>query len=289
MERQRHRDEDETVLSLALREVTPLGAGGGGCSTLFYARLWQTHLSVWAGAACGVHRLVADISAEADPDNGIDVYSSYNCGSACQPVGWNTVGGTSLASPIIAAMFALAGGAHGVNYPALTLYGHLGSSSLYDVTSGGNGWCGGEGAAACGDHNLTKVGILDCDYPKTGRTPSVGDRACDALPGYDGPTGVGTPNGLGAFAPTGPTALISGPTSVVHGATNAWTASTTDPYPGGAVTSYSWNWGDGTTPTVTTSGSASHHYATAGTRTITLTATDNYGQHGSTTHVVTVH
>jgi len=40
-------------------------------------------------------------------------------------------------------MFALAGGAHGVKYPVLNLYGHLGTSSLYDVTSGGNGYCDG--------------------------------------------------------------------------------------------------------------------------------------------------
>jgi hypothetical protein len=133
------------------------------------------------------------------------------------------VGGTSLASPVIAAMWALAGGAHGVAYPASTLYGHLGSSSLYDVTSGGNGFCGGAGAAQCGNPNqLTfngaALGVLDCDYPATGNTPSVGDLACDASAGYDGPTGVGTPIGFGAFMPTTPTATIRAPASVTHGA-----------------------------------------------------------------------
>jgi hypothetical protein len=266
----------------------PLGAGGGGCSTLITAQGWQSHVSDWANTACGTHRLVADISADADYLTGFDVYHSYNCGDDCSPLGWETIGGTSLASPIIAAMYALAGGSHGVNYPALTLYGHLGSTSLYDVTSGGNGYCGGEGAAACGDPNTLGSGILDCDYPATGSTPSAGDGACDALAGYDGPSGVGTPNGLGAFAQTGPTAKISGPASVASGTTNTWTAKVTDPFPGGKVKKYSWNWGDGTAATATTKGSASHDYAAGGAYTITLTVTDSYGQTGTATYAVTV-
>jgi hypothetical protein len=261
----------------------PLGATGGGCSTTVPAQGWQTNVSGWSGTVCGTHRLPADVSSDADYLTGFDTYNTTG-GS-----GWGTWGGTSFSSPTVAALFALAGGAHGVSYPALTLYGHLGSSSLYDVTVGGNGWCGGEGAAACGDPNTLGSGVLDCDYPATGTTPSVGDRACDAVVGYDGPTGVGTPKGLGAFAKTGPKATISGPSSVVHGTSNTWSATTTDPFPGGHVVTYSWNWGDGTTPTVTTTGSTTHTYATGGvTRTITLTVKDNYNQTGSTTKAVSV-
>ncbi|HXY43530.1 MAG TPA: S8 family serine peptidase [Acidimicrobiales bacterium] len=268
----------------------PLGASGGGCSTLVPAKSWQTRLSVWASTGCGSYRLVADIAADADPFTGFDIYDSYDCGSACEPVpDWATVGGTSLASPIIAALFALAGGSHGVAYPALTLYGHLGSSSLYDVTSGGNGYCDGEGAAECGDPNTLGDGVLDCDYPASGTNPSAGDRACDALPGYDGPSGVGTPNGLGAFARTGPTATVSGPKSLVHGKTGKWAAVAKDPFPGGVVTSYTWNWGDGSAPTVTTAATASHDFVKGGvTRTITLTLKDNYGQDGTATYSVKV-
>ena len=267
----------------------PLGAGGGGCSTRYSARGWQTHLSVWPSTACGTKRLVADISAVGDSLTGFDIYDSYDCGSPCGDAapGWVTVGGTSLSSPIIAAVYALAGGAHGVPYPALTLYGHPGGA--YDVTVGGNGWCNGEGAAQCGDPNLLGYGVVDCAYPATGTTPSAGDRACDALAGYDGPTGFGTPKGLTAFTKTGPTAKMSGPTSVTHGTSRTWSATTTDPFPGGSVTRYTWNWGDGTTPTVTTSGSASHTYATGGvTRTITLTVRDNYGVTGTATRSVAV-
>ncbi|HEV2371598.1 MAG TPA: PKD domain-containing protein [Streptosporangiaceae bacterium] len=264
----------------------PLGAGGGGCSTMFTAQGWQTHLSVWGGTGCGSNRLDADVSAVADYLTGFDIYDSYNCGSPCSPApGWLTIGGTSLSSPVIAATYALAGGAHGVPYPALTLYGHPGKA--YDVTTGGNGWCDGEGAAQCGNPNTLGNGIVDCAYTPSG-TIAPGDRACDALTGYDGPTGVGTPKGLTPFTQTGPSATISGPASVVHGASSTWTATATDPFPGGTVTSYTWNWGDGTT-TTTTTGSAAHTYTTGGvTRTITLTVTDNYAQTGTATYTVTV-
>ncbi|MGA2211038.1 MAG: hypothetical protein ABSH30_15535 [Acidimicrobiales bacterium] len=267
----------------------PLGATGGGCSSHVAAKGWQTHLSVWSATSCGSFRLVSDVSADADYLTGFDVYDTYNCGSACSPPGWNTIGGTSLASPIIAAMYALAGGAHGVAYPALTLYGHLGGTSLYDVTVGGNGFCGGEGAAACPDPNTSGDGILDCAYPATGSTPSAGDRTCDAATGYDGPTGVGTPKGLGAFIKVSPTAKIGGPTSVAVGTTNKWTVTVTDPFPGGFGQSFTWNWGDGSSNTVTSTGSATHKYTAGGkTEKITVSVTDNYGQTATATYTVKV-
>ena len=266
--------------------AAPLGAGGGGCSTLFSAQHWQTSLSVWGSTGCGSKRLVSDVSAVGDYLTGFDIYDSYNCGSACSPApGWLTVGGTSLSSPIIAASYALAGGAHGVPYPALTLYGH--PRTAYDVTTGGNGWCAGQGAAQCPDPNSLGYGTVDCAYTAAG-TPAVGDRACDALAGYDGPTGVGTPDGLAMFTKTGPSATISGPTSVPHGTSQTWKAAVADPFPGGTVASYTWNWGDGSRSTTTT-GTAGHTYATGSvTRTITLTVKDAYGVTGSATYTVKV-
>jgi hypothetical protein len=265
----------------------PLGATGGGCSLFITAPAWQPKLSDWAQTACGTKRLDADISAVADPYTGFDTYNTSDGGT-----GWETIGGTSLASPVIASMFALDGGGHGVANPALTLYGHLGTSSLYDVTSGGSGFCGGEGAASCGNWNHeafngVALGVLDCDFPATGSTPAAGDLACDAGPGYDGPSGVGTPNGLSVFAKTGPTATIAGPKSVTDGTTNTWTATVKDPFPGGTVSSYTWNWGDGTADTVTTTGSAKHDYTSGSSRTITLTVKDNYGMTGTATYTVT--
>ena len=267
--------------------AAPLGAGGGGCSTLFSAQHWQNSLGAWGSTGCGSKRLVSDVSAVADYLTGFDIYDSYNCGTACSPApGWLTVGGTSLSSPIIAASYGLAGGAHGVAYPALTLYGHQGNA--YDVTTGGNGWCAGEGAAQCPNPNSLGYGIVDCAYT-AGGTAAAGDRACDALAGYDGPTGVGSPDGITMFTKTGPSATLSGPTTVTHGTSHSWNAATADPFPGGTVTSYTWNWGDGTGSTTTTTGTAAHTYATGGvTRTITLTVTDTYGVTGTASYTVKV-
>ncbi len=263
-----------------------LGASGGGCSTLFTAEGWQTHLSDWASTGCGSNRLVSDVSADADYLTGFDIYDSYTCTSGCVPsAGWYTYGGTSLASPIIAATYALAGGAHSVPYPALTLYGHLGAA--YDVTTGGDGWCDGQSAAECPDPNLLGDGVVDCAYTSTGSV-AAGDLACDAGPGYDGPSGVGTPNGLTAFTATGPKGTVGGPTSIAEGTSGTWTVTATDPFPGGSVTSYTWNWGDGTTSTVTSTGSASHTYASTGTFTLKVTLKDNYGVSATKSYTVTV-
>jgi subtilase family serine protease len=166
-------------------EFKQYSATGGGCSTLFTAPSWQQNVPGWANTACGTKRLDNDIAAVADPYTGFDIYDSY-----AQP-GWETIGGTSLSSPLTSALYGLAGGSGGVSYPAATLYSHLGQPfSLYDVTEGGNGYCDGEAASPCGEPAINKkYGNIDC----------LGTTACDATTGFDGPSGVGAPKGLGAF------------------------------------------------------------------------------------------
>jgi hypothetical protein len=169
------------------------GGGGGGCSAAFTAPTWQQQLAEWSSVGCDSARAVADVSADADPETGVSVYDSTpepegTRGNPAPPE-WLKIGGTSVASPIIAAAFALAGGAHGVNYPAATLYAHVGSTTaLHDVTAGGNGQCDG----AYGSCSGALSSPLDCGPLYT---------ICHAGTGYDGPTGVGTPNGLSAFEP----------------------------------------------------------------------------------------
>jgi hypothetical protein len=177
---------------------TNQGAGGGGCSLSFSAKPWQLAVPDWSHVGCGSKRAVADVSADADPYTGVAVYDSVPTiqeeapGEFVNaPLQWWPIGGTSVASPIIASMFALADGAHNVEYPAQTLYSHLGSSLLHDVTTGGNGACDNSYLSCSG--SMEPLSPLDC-----------GSEAliCKAASGYDGPTGVGTPNGLGAFAPS---------------------------------------------------------------------------------------
>ncbi|MET8327335.1 carboxypeptidase regulatory-like domain-containing protein [Streptomyces sp. NPDC005181] len=119
------------------------------------------------------HRTVADVSAVADPVTGVAVYNTYG---STYGTGWGQYGGTSASAPIIAATYALGGSMLDGTYPNSYPYAHTGS--LNDVTSGANGAC-------------------DPTY------------LCTAGPGYDGPTGLGTPNGTAAFS-SGPAGTLSG-------------------------------------------------------------------------------
>jgi subtilase family serine protease len=143
---------------------TVWSGSGSGCSAYEPKPTWQHD------AGCSTHRTVADVAADADPNTGAAVYDStpyctflwFGCST-----GWYQVGGTSLASPIIAAVYALAGNGKNTNYGSYP-YTSAPVGSLYDVTSGSNGNCGGS-------------------------------YLCTAGTGYDGPTGLGSPNGIGGF------------------------------------------------------------------------------------------
>ncbi len=135
--------------------------------------------SAWSGggSGCGLYhsqpswqagvtnacagRMEADISAVADPNTGVAVYGPVNRKSS----GWMVFGGTSASAPLVGALFALRNGS--IN-AASSIYSH--TSNLHDVTSGSNG-------SSC-----------PVSY------------YCNAQAGYDGPTGLGTPNGLNAFS-----------------------------------------------------------------------------------------
>ena len=168
---------------------------GSGCSRYEPKPSWQ------ADPSCS-KRTVADVSADADPNTGAAVYDSV---SYSGQTGWFQVGGTSLASPLIAAVYALAGNPSGVVYGSAPYAASAGQ--LHDVTSGSNGSCG--------------------------------SYLCTAATGYDGPTGVGTPNGVGAFSTQAPTAP-GAPTNLTAAAGNgsvalSWTAPSST---GGASITY---------------------------------------------------
>jgi hypothetical protein len=169
------------------------GASGGGCSGRFGAPAWQLALPNWSAVGCGSTRAVADISADGDPYSGVAVYDSTESPSGEK--GWAAIGGTSVASPIIAAAFALAGGSQGVAYPAQLLYENLQQdpASLHDVVSGSNG--------ACSKKFKKNAGLSGCTSEEEAARSCAAQPICLAGSGYDGPSGVGTPNGLAAFQP----------------------------------------------------------------------------------------
>ena len=176
------------------------GAGGGGCSVELAAQPWQQSTSDWESVGCGQHRAVADVSADADPYTGIAMYDStaeceYEEGGTILKGHWCTIGGTSLASPLVASVFALAGGANGVEYPAQSLYENEieDPSTLHDIVSGSNG--------ACAELFNEEDGLSGCSELQEAANCSAKPAICRAREGYDGPTGVGTPNGITAFEP----------------------------------------------------------------------------------------
>lgn len=105
------------------------------------------------------NRMTADVSAVAA---GVLEWDTYENGGG----GWYLSYGTSDSTPIIASVYALAGNAGSVTSPASIPYAH--TTDFYDITKGSEGTC----------------------------TPAY---FCNAEPGYDGPTGIGTPDGDGGF------------------------------------------------------------------------------------------
>ncbi len=144
---------------------------GSGCSSLIAKPSWQTD------TGCS-KRMVVDVAAVADPATGVAYYDGA----------WRTVGGTSAASPIVAATFTLFNLTSDVSWP------YTNASRFFDVISGSNGNC-------------------------------ASTYECIARAGYDGPTGIGTPNGAAFPAPssgnggatTGDTAGGTGGASVSAG------------------------------------------------------------------------
>ncbi|MCW2947243.1 MAG: hypothetical protein JWR24_3960, partial [Actinoallomurus sp.] len=153
--------------------------GGTSLSRAANARGWNETAWNRGGSGCSAfsakpawqkdtgcpRRTIADVSAVADPGTGVAVYDTYGSG------GWLVVGGTSASAPIIAGAYALAGPPPPGGYTAAIPYAH--PSALNDIVSGSNGAC----------------------------SPAY---LCTAGPGYDGPTGLGTPNGVDAFRATAP-------------------------------------------------------------------------------------
>jgi subtilase family serine protease len=131
---------------------------GSGCSKYEAKPSWQ------ADAGCA-KRTVADVSAVADPNTGVAVYDTYGA------YGWMEFGGTSVSSPIIASVYALAGNASSINYGSFPYSAPKGD--LFDVIGGSNGSCGSS----------------------TSSTYYL----CTAVAGYDGPTGLGTPDTAAGF------------------------------------------------------------------------------------------
>ena len=181
------------------------GASGGGCSTQVTAPAWQSAIPGYSGLGCGTKRSTGDVAAVADPFTGYDIFVGSDGA-------WETYGGTSLSAPVISSMIALAGGAHGVSYPAQTIYSHYtttpkATTPYNDITVGGNGACGPATTGNClsyfgGNPNHVVGQLVDCNFANSTSTAVLANNGqCQAGVGYDGPTGVGSPKNLNLFKP----------------------------------------------------------------------------------------
>lgn len=274
----------------------PRGASGGGCSFRFLAPAWQSAVAGYGSLGCFGRRMVGDVAAVANPNTGYAVYGHYFGG-------WARVGGTSLSSPIIAAMYGLVGGGHAVAYPAKTLYDNATyrPGLSYDVIAGGNAFCGGDAAASCtrsvqadfnGRRNPNNLGagLVDCSYAYDGTANlRTRNKQCNATRGFDGPSGVGTPAGLKMFRRISPYLAITVPGSARVGSAVAAHAAASDPLTGEHITSYTWQWGDGGAPVsgaaLTT---AMHTWRHAGSYRVTVAVRDSLGQYASTASTIRI-
>jgi subtilase family serine protease len=219
---------------------------GSGCSSNEPQPAWQSALSVIT-AVCS-QKVDNDTAADADPNTGAAVYDTTNGNG-----GWNEVGGTSESSPMIAAVFALAGNnGNGGENAADSIYTH--TSNLYDVTTGSNGSCGSS--------------LL-----------------CTAKTGYDGPTGWGTPDGLTAFQSNSTSSNTVTVTNPGNQTTTAGTAvslqiNATDSASGQTLTYSATGLPAGLSINSST-GLITGTPTTAGTNSVTVTAKDTTGATGS--------
>jgi len=154
----------ETVWGSSSPAVT--GGTGSGCSPQTAKPSWQRKPVDIAANGC-VTRTENDVAAVANPATGVAVYDTYRTHGT-----WLVLGGTSAATPIITAVYALAGYPAPRSYPASYPYQH--PARFHDVTSGLNGVC-----------------------------PAARSYLCHGKVGYDGPTGVGTPDGSYGFSRQG--------------------------------------------------------------------------------------
>lgn len=156
-------------------QQTAWSGSGSGCSSLIAIPLLQSLSSLTS--VCSGKRAVSDLSALADPGTGM---LFYRAGS------WWNAGGTSLAAPILTALFALAGN----HSTPLSVYSNAAAKpdDFIDVTSGSTGSCA---------------------------KPLL----CNAGPGWDGPTGLGTPAGLAGLTADGvsPTSYQAATTGTLSG------------------------------------------------------------------------
>lgn len=233
---------------------------GSGCATAEAKPSWQTADDT-SPAGC-LNRTENDVAAVADPATGVAAYDSTSySGSAARSAGWGVAGGTSVAAAIITSVYALNGYPQAGTNPASYPYQSGSAAGLYPVTSGSNGSCEANRAYLCA-----------------------------ATAGYNGPAGVGSPDGTADFAFNVASDVITipnpGTQDLEAGKTISLQVQGTDSSPGAAVTYSATGLPSGVTINSATGViSGTVH---AGISDVTVTASGSEGGSGSVTFTVVV-
>jgi subtilase family serine protease len=170
------------------------GAGGGTSARVpqpYYQKgIVPTALATLNG---GVNRVIPDIAADADPTTGFLVGQTQTFPDNSVKYSEYRIGGTSLASPLIAGLQALAQQANGfpLGFANPAIYDRYGTSSFHDVTDHPYG-----AGTTLADVRVDFANEVDASDGLLTSLRTLGkDSSLSATRGYDDVTGVGSPTG----------------------------------------------------------------------------------------------
>jgi subtilase family serine protease len=220
----------ETGWSLKSDSFEPAAASGGGVSQYEPRPIYQSTLPYG-------NRATPDVSFDADPNTGVAIYDSYD--SPTDP--WLQIGGTSLAAPCWAGLFAIvdqmrAGiGLASLDGPSQTLpmlYSIYNStryaSDFHDITTGNNGDAAGPGYDLVTGIGSPIASNLANDFLGAKTTTSLSVSAHPTVYGQAVTfTATVSANAPGAGTPTGMVTFLDGTTVLgtvkLSGGAAAWT------------------------------------------------------------------
>jgi len=192
-----------SVGGLTVNNISPLnqtvwnsngGGGGGGVSQVWSRPAWQ---KTTGATASQTMRMVPDLSVMADPNTGfIQYFTGSNsgvvvCHRNCSS-GWSSIGGTSIGSPLMSALVAVAAQACGVSRLGFI------NPTLYQMSAAG-------------------IGFIDVT---TGSNDLFSTGSYSAGTGYDLASGLGSPNGAAFINGLCPPKVSAAKSSLVAGSTS---------------------------------------------------------------------
>ncbi|HZC51225.1 MAG TPA: S53 family peptidase [Mycobacterium sp.] len=165
-----------------------LAVGGTRLSRASNSRGWTETAWTGAGSGCSAYEtkptwqsFIASGTCSRRAGADVSAVADPSTGVAVYHNGWGQYGGTSASAPIVASIYALAGTPAASSSPQSFPYEN--STSFNDITSGSTGSC--------------SVSLI-----------------CTTAAGWDGPTGLGTPNGVAAVTDSGTNSTPPPPTTL---------------------------------------------------------------------------